>query len=121
MENKFAAFLSDLTNTNRSVISALDSKFWIRAIAPRYKLEDRIRFVNLFRNINFREDACGIHVDNMYMLRKLIRRIRRFNARFNNYHLKRRLDVSRQQITVFIKDYPIGFDIWIATETSYVI
>ena len=121
MTDKFKMFLSDLTNTNRSVISALDSKLWIRSIAPHYKLEDRIRFVNLFRNINFREDARGIHVDNMYMLRKLARRIHRFNACFNNYHLKRGLDVSRQQFTVFIKDYPIGFDIWIATEKSYVI
>ena len=121
MENKFAAFLSDLTNTNRSVISALDSKYIVPRIAPRYKLEDRIRFVNLFRNINFREDAYGMHVDNMHMLRKLIRRIRRFNARFINYHLKHKIDICRQQITVFIKDYPIGFDIWIATEKSYVI
>ena len=121
MENKFAAFLSDLTNTNRSVACALNSTLVVSRIAPRYKLEDRIRFVNLFRNINFREDARGIHVDNMYMLRKLARRIHRFNVRFNNYRLKRGLDVSRQQFTVFIKDYPIGFDIWIATEKSYVI
>lgn len=116
MSDKSAAFLSDLTNTNRTVVDALTSKVWIRPIAAHYKLKDRVRFINIFRNIPFSEDGNAIHVDNMHMLRKLSRRVNRFNKRFLKDHLRRHRNVSRQCISVRVLNYPMHFDIHIAAE-----
>ena len=118
MENKFAAFLSDLTNTNRTVACALDSTLVIRPIASRYPLEFQLRFINLFRGINFKESLGYIRVDNMHMLRKLVRRVRRFNKAFIAHQLNNKLDVERKTLVVRIQDSYMEFTINIATNTN---
>ena len=119
MENKFAAFLSDLTSTNRSVACALDSTLVIRPIASKYPIEFQLRFINLFRGINFKESLSYIRVDNMHMLRKLVRRVRRFNKAFIAHQLNNKLDVKRQNLVVRIQDSHMEFTICVATNANY--
>ena len=118
MENKFAASLFNLTNTDRPIVCALDSAAVVRPIASKYPLEFQIRFINLFRGIDFRENLGCVCVKNMHMLRKLVRRVRRFNKAFLAHQANYKLDVERKTLAVRIQNYHMVFTISIATNAN---
>ena len=53
------------------------------------------------------------------MLRKLIRRVRRFNKAFLAHQLKCNRDAGRERLVVRVQNYPMEFTINIATNANY--